>query len=71
MGRETRRCMERRRRKRIKEAARKSRVVRGRLKAAGSNSKCRGTRERTPNMRCMLLTLDVSQLSGWLKADAR
>ena len=40
---------------------------RARLKA-----KCPGhTRgERTRNMDCMVVTLDVSKLSGWLNADA-
>ena len=52
------------------EAARMSRVVRGRLKAGGSIGKCRGARERTKNMPPMSVTRDVSKLSGWLKADA-
>ena len=26
--------------------------------------------ERTPNMYCMVVTLDVSRLSGWLNAEA-
>ena len=30
----------------------------------------RARAERTPNMPCMSVTLDVSKLSGWLKADA-
>ena len=30
----------------------------------------RARAERTENMECMLVTLDVSKLSGWLKADA-
>jgi hypothetical protein len=30
----------------------------------------RARAERTSNMRCMVLTLEVSKLSGWLKADA-
>jgi hypothetical protein len=31
----------------------------------------KGTRgERTKNMACMVVTLEVSKLSGWLKADA-
>jgi len=31
----------------------------------------RARAERTSNMYIMLLTLDVSKLSGWLNADAR
>ena len=30
----------------------------------------RACAERTKNMRCMVVTLDVSKLSGWLNADA-
>ena len=30
----------------------------------------RARAERTSNIRCMLVTLDVSKLSGWLNADA-
>ena len=30
----------------------------------------RARAERTRNMRCMFMTLDVSKLSGWLKAVA-
>jgi hypothetical protein len=37
-----------------------------RLKAWGPRARA----ERTPNMACMLVTLEVSKLSGWLKADA-
>ena len=39
---------------------------RDRLKAVGP----RAHAERTPNMRRMFVTLDVSKLSGWLNADA-
>ena len=35
------------------------------VKAAG-----RARAERTLNMYCMSVTLEVSRLSGWLKADA-
>ena len=35
------------------------------MEAAG-----RARAERTENMYCMFATLDVSKLSGWLKADA-
>ena len=52
------------------EAARTSRVVRGRLKAGGSNGKGRGARARTRNMLYMSVTRNVSKPSGWLKADA-
>ena len=38
----------------------------GRLKAGGGRARA----ERTQNMPCMLVTLDVSKLSGWLKALA-
>ena len=31
----------------------------------------RARAERTLNMSCMSVTLDVSRLSGWLNADAR
>ena len=31
----------------------------------------RARAERTENMFCMSVTLDVSKLSGWLNADAR
>ena len=37
-----------------------------RLKAWGPRARA----ERTENMRCMFVTLEVSKLSGWLKADA-
>ena len=30
----------------------------------------RARAEHTPNMDCMVLTLEVSRLSGWLNADA-
>ena len=39
----------------------------------GPGSRLWGTRaraERTLNMYCMVVTLDVSKLSGWLNADA-
>ena len=39
----------------------------------GSDSRLEGARaraERTRNMACMVVTLDVSKLSGWLNADA-
>ena len=39
---------------------------RARLKAWGHRARA----ERTPNMVCMVVTLDVSKLSGWLNADA-
>ena len=48
---------------------RASRVVRGRLKAEGSNGKCK-EHESTSNISYMSVTLDVSKLNGWLKADA-
>jgi len=38
-----------------------------RLKAWGPRARA----ERTPNMERMSVTLEVSKLSGWLKADAR
>ena len=37
-----------------------------RLKAVGARARA----ERTKNMLTMLVTLDVSKLSGWLNADA-
>jgi hypothetical protein len=37
-----------------------------RLKAWGPRARA----ERTPNMLYMVVTLEVSKLSGWLKADA-
>eukprot|EP00964_Phaeocystis_antarctica_P057078 scaffold33736_cov50-Phaeocystis_antarctica.AAC.2 len=37
------------------------------VKAGGGYGACA---ERTLNMRYMVVTLDVSKLSGWLKADA-
>ena len=37
-----------------------------RLKAVGARARA----ERTWNMDCMFVTLDVSKLSGWLNADA-
>ena len=39
---------------------------RARLKAVGARARA----ERTRNMAYMLVTLDVSKLSGWLNADA-
>ena len=36
------------------------------LKAVGARARA----ERTANMACMVVTLDVSKLSGWLNADA-
>ena len=39
---------------------------RDRLKTVGARARA----ERTANMRSMLVTLDVSKLSGWLNADA-
>ena len=39
---------------------------RARLKAVGGRARA----ERTPNMRTMVVTLDVSKLSGWLNAFA-
>ena len=38
-----------------------------RLKAGGARARA----ERTWNMAFMVVTLDVSKLSGWLNADAR
>ena len=43
-----------------------ARTGRARLKAVGA----RACAERTMNMRCMVVTLDVSKLSGWLNALA-
>ena len=37
------------------------------VKAGGGSRACA---ERTMNMRFMVVTLDVSKLSGWLNADA-
>ena len=51
-------------------AAHKRHDARGeqaRLKAWGPRARA----ERTPNMERMVVTLEVSKLSGWLKADAR
>ena len=39
---------------------------RARLKALGARARA----ERTANMACVLVILDVSKLSGWLNADA-
>ena len=39
---------------------------RARLKAVGARARA----ERTSNMPTMVVTLDVSKLSGWLNADA-
>ena len=39
---------------------------RARLKAVGARARA----ERTPNIKLMSVTLDVSKLSGWLNADA-
>ena len=39
---------------------------RARLKAVGVRARA----ERTANMACMVVTLDVSKLSGWLNAYA-
>ena len=39
---------------------------RARLKAVGARARA----ERTENIQPMLVTLDVSKLSGWLNADA-
>ena len=39
---------------------------RARLKAVGARARA----ERTWNICCMFVTLDVSKLSGWLNADA-
>ena len=45
-----------------------------RKQRAGEGSSCRfgvgHSEERTPNMFCMFVTLEVSKLSGWLNADA-
>ena len=43
-----------------------ARTGRARLKAVGARARA----ERTPNMAAMVVTLDVSKLSGWLNADA-
>ena len=40
-------------------------------KGPGQGLEAKGTRgERTKNMSLMVVTLEVSKLSGWLKADA-
>ena len=39
---------------------------RARLKAVGARARA----ERTKNMVCMVVTLEVSKLNDWLKADA-
>ena len=41
-------------------------TVRARLKTVGARARA----ERTKNMPCMVVTLDVSKLSGWLNAYA-
>ena len=41
-----------------------------RRKAPTVEAEGRGRAERTENMPFMLVTLDVSRLSGWLNADA-
>ena len=56
------------------------RVVGGRGAAAAAQAACRKSSaveaagraraERTLNMDCMFVTLEVSKLSGWLNADA-
>ena len=46
--------------------ARSACTVRARLKAVGARARA----ERTENMLAMVVTLDVSKLSGWLNADA-
>ena len=43
-----------------------ARTGRARLKAGGDKARA----ERTWNMKLMVVTLDVSKLSGWLNADA-
>ena len=48
-------------------ATQSARTGRARLKAEGGRARA----ERTLNMEAMLVTLDVSKLSGWLNADAR
>ena len=48
-------------------ATQSARTGRARLKAGGGRARA----ERTENMDCMLVTLDVSRRSGWLNADAR
>ena len=47
-------------------ATQAARTGRARLKAVGARARA----ERTVNMLPMLVTLDVSKLSGWLNADA-
>ena len=59
----------------------KVRSGRQRRRAIAVHAACRGGldcrlgaghgEERTPNMTFMVVTLDVSKLSGWLNADAR
>jgi hypothetical protein len=44
-----------------------ARTEMGRLKAWGSRARA----ERTPNIWCMSVTLEVSKLSGWLNTDSR
>ena len=50
-----------------REAAgdRGARSVRGRARLGAGHGE-----ERTPNMWCMFVTLEVLKLSGWLNADA-
>ena len=49
-------------------AVQAARMGRGRLEGWGVQ---RARAERTKNMLVMVVTLDVSKLSGWLNADAR
>ena len=46
----------------------RNRHVHGEGPTQGCGGRARA--ERTRNMRCMVVTLDVSKLSGWLNADA-
>ena len=52
---------------RVKAAA----VQAARWEAPSVEAEGRARAERTSNIRCMLVTLDVSKLSGWLNAVAR
>ena len=46
--------------------ARSACTGRARLKAVGARARA----DRTPNINCMFVTLDVLKLSGWLNAGA-
>ena len=45
-------------------------VQAARTKASTVGAEGRARAERTENIDCMVVTLDVSKLSGWLNADA-